>query len=109
VMTVYLVAPHRQPHQSLDAVDKVQDDRVVLEMGVLILAVEPDFARLNQQTHLLVLLDHLLVHVVLCLVHNEDDFLQVLQKVVFGEDFLHEQRYRLEVNIVGVGVIEQQK
>lgn len=92
-----------------DAVDEVEDDRVVLEVDGLVVAVEPHLAGLGQQPDLAIVLDEFGEFLLLLPLSHEDDGLQFLDEVAFGVDLIGDEPDRCVVDVVGIVVVEEQQ
>ena len=109
MMHILLIPLNSQPNHALDLVNKVQDNRVVLVTRRLIIIGQPHFRRLDQQLNLLIQSHQFGKSLVFLLVTNKHYPRQRLQELVFGEDFLDKEGDGFPVDVVGVGVVEEQE
>jgi hypothetical protein len=90
-------------------VDKIEQDRVVLEVGQLIVLIDPDLTGLRQQPNLTVNLDRLLEFVLLLLLGDNDELLQGLDDLGLRKELLGKQLDGGVVDVEGVVVVEEQE
>jgi len=73
VMDIFFVILYSEFDNTLDLVNKVQYDRVILIRRRLVISTEPHFTRLYQQPYLLIHTHQLPMRNVLLLIADEDD------------------------------------
>ena len=102
MMRIFPISFNRQRNNTLNLINKIQQNRVILIIRRLIVLIQPDLGGLYKQPQLLIKRHHFPIHLMLLLRANKDDPVKRLQELRLSKNLSDQQRHSPHVDHVRI-------